>query len=117
MNTQTFQALADPHRFQMVELLRQAPLTVGELAARLDLKQPQASKHLRVLSDAGLVELRPQANRRICHLRPEPFEALDDWLTTFRQLWQGRFDRLDDYLQQLQPPAPDAPSDDQGETP
>ncbi|PTA69464.1 ArsR/SmtB family transcription factor [Deinococcus arcticus] len=114
MNTQTFQALADPHRLQMVELLRGAPLTVGELAARLDLKQPQASKHLRVLSDAGLIELRPQANRRICHLRPEPFQDLDDWLATFQELWKERFDRLDDYLRQLQTPAP---SDDPGETP
>ncbi|MFC6659089.1 ArsR/SmtB family transcription factor [Deinococcus multiflagellatus] len=106
----TFQALADPHRLQMVELLRHAPLTVGELAGRLGLRQPQASKHLKVLSDAGLVELRPQANRRICHLRPEPFQALDNWLGTFQQLWEERFDRLDAYLQQLQAPPADSPA-------
>lgn len=118
VNPHTFQALADPHRLQMVELLRHAPLTVGELAERLGLRQPQASKHLKVLSDAGLVELRPQANRRICHLRPEPFQALDDWLGTFQQLWEARFDRLDTYLQQLQaPPADPAPPGPTGETP
>lgn len=87
---------------QIVKLLIQQPLTVGEIATRLQLRQPQASKHLRVLSDAGIVEVEAVANRRICKLRAEPFQELDDWLSTYRQLWEGRFDRLDDYLQRLQ---------------
>lgn len=102
LNSITFSALAEPNRLHIVELLIQQPLTVGEIAARLQLRQPQASKHLRVLSEAGLVNVEAVANRRICTLRAEPFRELDDWLDTYRQLWEDRFDRLDDYLQQLQ---------------
>ncbi len=83
-------------------MLIEQPLTVGEIAARLQLRQPQASKHLRVLSEAGLIEVEAAANRRICALRAEPFRELDEWLGSYRQLWEGRFDRLDMYLQQLQ---------------
>ena len=96
----------------MVELLRQEPLTVGEIAARLHLRQPQTSKHLRVLSDAGVITVQISANRRICHLRPEAFQELGDWLSSFQRLWEERFDQLGDYLQtvQRQPQAPDAAS-------
>jgi DNA-binding transcriptional ArsR family regulator len=94
-------ALAEPNRLHIVELLRDGPLTVGEIADRLELNQPQASKHLRVLSNAGLVEVLAIANRRIYKLRPEPFKELDFWLESYRHIWNERFDRLDDYLQEL----------------
>ncbi|MCZ8518575.1 MULTISPECIES: ArsR/SmtB family transcription factor [Paenibacillus] len=102
MNLTTLHALSEPNRYHMVELLRMGPLTVGEIAERLKLNQPQASKHLRVLSDAGLVEVRPDANRRIYQLRPQPFQELEGWIGTFREVWEERFDRLDDYLRELQ---------------
>src|SRR5438309_11255993 len=95
-------ALADPNREHIVELLRDGPLTVGELTRRLGLLQPQVSKHLKVLSEAAIVEVQPQANRRIYQLRREPFQELEDWLHSFRRLWDERFDRLDDYLLELQ---------------
>lgn len=95
-------ALTEPNRFRMVELLRDGPLTVGEITERLGLQQPQVSKHLKVLSEAGIVEVQPQANRRIYQLRSEPFRELEAWLHSFRRLWEERFDRLDDYLQELQ---------------
>jgi len=95
-------ALTEPNRLRMVELLRDGPLTVGEITERLGLQQPQASKHLKVLSEAGIVEVQPQANRRIYQLRREPFQALETWLQSFRRLWEERFDRLDDYLLELQ---------------
>lgn len=98
----TLSALADPNRFQIIELLRAGPLTVGEIAERLGLQQPQVSKHLRVLSEAGLVEARPVANRRYYKLRPQPFQELNAWLDTFKSIWDDRLDRLDDYLQELQ---------------
>lgn len=94
--------LAEPNRYHIVELLRDGPLTVGEIVERLGLQQPQVSKHLRVLSDAGLVEVQPSANRRIYKLRPQPFMELDEWIHSFRHLWEERFDRLDDYLRELQ---------------
>jgi DNA-binding transcriptional ArsR family regulator len=101
MNT-LWTALVEPNRFHIVELLRDGPLTVGQIAERLALRQPQVSKHLKVLSRAAIVEVRPQANRRIYQLRREPFQELETWLHSFRRLWDERFDRLDDYLQDLQ---------------
>jgi DNA-binding transcriptional ArsR family regulator len=103
MDTTTLTALAEPNRLHIVELLRDGgPLTIGEIAFRLDLNQPQTSKHVRVLNEAGLIEVQPEANRRIIKLRPEPFQELDDWLETFRTIWEERFDRLDDYLREIQ---------------
>ncbi|MDB5055526.1 MAG: TrmB family transcriptional regulator [Bacilli bacterium] len=101
MNT-TFSALAEPNRLHIVELLCDGPLPVGEIADQLHLRQPQVSKHLRVLSDAGLVEVHPIANRRIYKLRPQSLKELDTWLESFRRVWDDKFDRLDDYLHQLQ---------------
>jgi DNA-binding transcriptional ArsR family regulator len=94
----TLTALAEPNRLRIVELLRERPRPVGEIAKRLRLRQPQVSKHLRVLSDAGLVDVRPVAQQRIYQLRSEPFTELDKWLDTFRRRADERFDRLDDLI-------------------
>jgi DNA-binding transcriptional ArsR family regulator len=102
MDTTTLSALAEPNRLQIVELLREGPLTVGEIAERLQIRQPQASKHLRVLSEAGIVKAQADANRRIYQLRSEPFIQLDTWLASYRQIWEERFDNLDDYLKGMQ---------------
>ncbi|MCC3375395.1 helix-turn-helix transcriptional regulator [Cohnella sp. REN36] len=111
MNTTTLSALAEPNRLHIVELLRDGPRPVGEIADRLQLHQPQVSKHLRVLSEAGLVEVKPVAQMRIYRLRPQPFNELDDWLKSFRRAWEDRFDQLDQYLQELQRQSADpAPS-------
>ncbi len=91
----TLTALAEPNRLRIVELLRDRPRPVGEIAKRLRLRQPQVSKHLRVLSDAGLVDVRPVAQQRIYELRSEPFNELDKWLETFRRAMEDRYDRLD----------------------
>ncbi|MFC0189520.1 ArsR/SmtB family transcription factor [Fictibacillus aquaticus] len=95
-------ALSEPNRFQIVELLRDGPLTVGEIAVKLGMLQPQTSKHLRVLNKAGIVKVEASANKRIYHLQQEPFQDIDAWLGSFRQLWNDRFDRLEDYLKQMQ---------------
>lgn len=102
MNVQTFSALAEPNRLAIVNLLLEDPLPVGEIAKKLNLNQPQASKHLRVLSEAGLLEVQPIANRRIYKLRPEPLQEMDKWLETYRRVWETRMERLDDYLNVLQ---------------
>src|SRR4029079_4358204 len=91
----TLTALAEPNRLRIVELLRDRPRPVGEIAKRLRLRQPQVSKHLRVLSDAGLVDVRPVAQQRIYELRSEPFDELDTWLETFRRSMSDRMDRLE----------------------
>lgn len=102
MDTTTLSALAEPKRMEIVELLRDGPLTVGEIAERLGLRQPQASKHLKVLSDNGIVEVRAEANRRIYKLRSEPFQALEAWLKSFQRITEERFDHLEAYLRKLQ---------------
>ncbi|OBZ18036.1 transcriptional regulator [Bacillus sp. FJAT-27264] len=102
MDITTLSALAEPNRMNIVQLLRSGPLAVGEIADRLELRQPQASKHLKVLSDSGIVEVRIDANRRIYTLRPEPFQAMDTWVQSFRHLMEERFDNLDNYLRELQ---------------
>ncbi|WP_433942918.1 ArsR/SmtB family transcription factor [Paenibacillus sp. SN-8-1] len=102
MDITTFSALAEPNRLKMVELLASGPLTVGEIAERLKLRQPQASKHLRVLYEAGLVEVKADANRRNYQLRMEPLQDLDHWLGTYRRIWNERFDNLENYLKKLQ---------------
>jgi len=93
-------ALAQPVRLKIVELMREGPLSVGEIAQRLGLRQPQASKHLRVLSDAGLVRVQADANRRIYSLRQESFEQLEEWIRSFTRLQQDRYERLEAYLAQ-----------------
>ncbi|NOU71909.1 metalloregulator ArsR/SmtB family transcription factor [Paenibacillus sp. LMG 31458] len=101
MDNTTFNALAEPNRLRIVELLLEGPLTVGDIADGLGLRQPQASKHLRVLLEAGLVEVQAVANRRNYKLRLEPFQELDSWLETYRSVWDERLDALENYLQKL----------------
>jgi DNA-binding transcriptional ArsR family regulator len=101
MNTIVLSALAEPNRLRIIELLRENPYPVGEIAKRLVLRQPQVSKHLRVLSEAGLVKARPAAQQRIYQLQAKPFEELDSWLETFRRTWETRLDTLDEYMQEL----------------
>jgi DNA-binding transcriptional ArsR family regulator len=97
----TLRALAEPSRFQIVELLRDGPRPVGDMVNRLHLRQPQVSKHLRVLSDAGLVDVRVDAQRRIYALRPAPLQELEVWLERYRRLWESNFQRLDALLDEL----------------
>jgi DNA-binding transcriptional ArsR family regulator len=98
---ETMNALAEPNRFHIVELLNQKPRPVGEIASMLKIRQPQASKHLRVLSEAGLVKVYPSAQQRIYALQPEPFNELDSWLESYRKSWEEKFDQLDEYLVEL----------------
>jgi DNA-binding transcriptional ArsR family regulator len=98
---ETLQALAEPNRFQIVELLRDGPRPVGDMVDRLGLRQPQVSKHLRVLSDAGLVDVRVDAQRRIYALRPAPLKELEAWIERYRRIWEVNFQRLDAVLDEL----------------
>jgi DNA-binding transcriptional ArsR family regulator len=98
---ETLQALAEPNRFQIVELLRDGPRPVGDMVHRLGLRQPQVSKHLRVLSDAGLVDVRVDAQRRIYALRAAPLKELEVWIERYRRVWEGNFQRLDGVLGEL----------------
>lgn len=88
------QALADPSRRTVLEILRSHPATAGELAEALPIARPGVSRHLRVLREAGLVEVRRDAQRRIYTLHPQPLAEVDEWLGPYRALWRNRFDAL-----------------------
>jgi DNA-binding transcriptional ArsR family regulator len=92
-------ALADPHRRAALALLLERPRSVGELVEQLGLSQPGTSKHLRVLRDAGLVQVRVDAQRRVYALRPGPLAELDAWLEPYRQIWNERLDALEAHLE------------------
>jgi DNA-binding transcriptional ArsR family regulator len=98
---ETFRALAEPNRFQIVELLLNGPRPVGDMVDQLGLRQPQVSKHLRVLSDAGLVDVRVDAQRRIYALRPAPLQELEAWVERYRRIWESNFQRLDALLDEM----------------
>ena len=88
------QALADPSRRTVLEILREHPASAGELADALPIARPGVSRHLRVLREAGLVDVRREAQRRIYSLRPEPLADVDEWLENYRALWRNRLDAL-----------------------
>jgi DNA-binding transcriptional ArsR family regulator len=96
----TLQVIAEPRRQAILDLLREGELPVGELVQRLGLSQPLVSKHLRVLKDAGLVQVRVDAQRRLYRIRPEPLAELDEWLAPYRVLWNASLDRLERHLDQ-----------------
>ena len=98
MNPNTFSALAEPNRLNIVELLRNGPRPVSEISERLKLNQPQTSKHLRVLADSGLVSKQTVAQQRIYSLSPKPLKDLDSWIAKYRFIWEQRFDKLDKLL-------------------
>jgi DNA-binding transcriptional ArsR family regulator len=87
-------ALGDESRRTMLEILRDHPATAGDLAEALPIARPGVSRHLRVLREAGLVEVEPQAQWRIYRLRAEPLAELDTWLARYRALWEHRLDAL-----------------------
>jgi DNA-binding transcriptional ArsR family regulator len=99
--SQTLEVLAEPNRRRILDLLREAERPVGELVAALGVSQPAVSKHLRVLREAGLVEVRPDAQRRIYRVRPDPLRDLDEWLAPYRFMWGARLDDLGKHLDSM----------------
>jgi DNA-binding transcriptional ArsR family regulator len=98
----TFSAIADPTRRAILKRLQQGEATVTELAEPFDMSLPAVSKHLKVLESAGLIERARVAQWRPCRLRPEPLREAADWIERYRVLWEERFDRMAEYLDELQ---------------
>lgn len=95
----SFDVLAEPRRREILDLLRDGERPVGELVDRLRVSQPAVSKHLRVLREAGLVDVRAEAQRRLYRLRPDPLIEIDEWLAPYRRLWTRSLDRLEQHLE------------------
>lgn len=98
MDAATFSALGEPSRLRIVEMLRDGPFSVGDIAEALTIRQPQVSKHLRALSEAGIVSGEALARRRIYHLEAAPFDEIEHWVNSFEHQWEVRLDSLDRYL-------------------
>ncbi|MGF1427132.1 ArsR/SmtB family transcription factor [Kitasatospora sp. LaBMicrA B282] len=96
--TSVFEVLAEPRRRRILDLVRGGERSVGELAQALEASQPAVSKHLRVLREAGLVEVRVAEQRRLYRLRAEPLRELEQWLAPYRTLWNESLDRLEHHL-------------------
>ena len=94
----TFEALAEPTRREVLDLLREQERSVGDLVDRLDMSQPGVSRHLRVLREAGLVDVRVDAQRRIYSVRAEPLAEVEAWLAPYRRLWADKLDALERHL-------------------
>jgi DNA-binding transcriptional ArsR family regulator len=101
MNPETLAALGEPNRLRIIELLRAGPRKVNDIHVRLGLRQSQASQHLKVLKDVGLVEMAPRAQQRLYSLRAEPLRQLHDWLDRYRHIWEERFEELDKVVEEL----------------
>jgi DNA-binding transcriptional ArsR family regulator len=100
-----FEVLAESNRRRILDLLRAAERPVGDLVDELGVSQPAVSKHLRVLREAGLVEVRSLGQQRIYRVRAEPLQAVDEWLQPYRRLWSSRLDRLERHLDAMPDPA------------
>ena len=94
----TIEVIAEPSRREILDELLKGEQPVGDLAARLTMNQPTVSKHLRVLRDAGLVSVRPDGQRRLYSVRPDPFIELDEWLEPYRRMWRVSLDKLESHL-------------------
>jgi DNA-binding transcriptional ArsR family regulator len=94
----TFELVAEPTRRGILDLLRERERSVGELVEQIGLSQPGVSKHLRALREAGLVEVRRDAQRRWYRLQPQPLAEIDSWLRPYREFWAGRLDALEEHL-------------------
>lgn len=98
MDSAVLQAIAEPTRLRIVELLRGRSCSVSEVADQLNLRQPQASKHLKRLTKAGVLAMTPAAQQHVYSLNQEPFLQLHDWLNSFERYWSNKFLNLDEYL-------------------
>ena len=99
----TFEVLAEPNRRRILDLLRVREQPVGDLQRALAISQPAVSKHLRVLREAGFVDVRPDAQRRVYRVRVEPLREIDEWLAPYRALWSSRLDDLERHLETMEP--------------
>jgi DNA-binding transcriptional ArsR family regulator len=96
-----FEVIAEPNRRRILDLLLVEERPVGDLVSQLGIGQPGVSKHLRVLREAGVVEVRAEAQRRVYRVRPEALREIDEWLTPYREAWRDRLDALERHLDDM----------------
>lgn len=102
MHVNVFQTLADPMRLRIVETLRGGEYAVNDLVDKVEIHQSGVSRHLRILHKAGFVKVRPEGQKRLYSLRPEPFHELDEWVAGYRSFWDARLDKFAEALRRKQ---------------
>jgi DNA-binding transcriptional ArsR family regulator len=102
MRRDVFQAIADPNRRAILSLLAKQRLTLNGVADNFRISRPAVSRHIKILAECGLVVVYQQGRERYCEARPDKLNEVSDWVEQYRQLWEQRFDRLDDLLQDMQ---------------
>ena len=102
MRRDVFQALADPTRRAILDLLANQPLTLNGVTEHFDISRPAISKHMKILAECGLVVIRQQGRERYCEAQLDKLNEVADWVERYRQAWEQRFDRLGEYLSELQ---------------
>jgi DNA-binding transcriptional ArsR family regulator len=101
-NISIFQALSDPARLRIVAIMKSGECSVGDVVDRLEIQQSGVSRHLRILAEAGIVQMRPDGQKRLYSLRREAFEQLEAWVAQYRRHWDARLDRLGAALERRQ---------------
>lgn len=105
MNSQTIQpklfAIAEPNRFNILQILKEGPSSVSEIVGKLGISQPHVSRHLRILAELGIVRVQKKAQLRIYSLEAQPFQEINAWLQSFSQVWDDRMDNLEEYLNKM----------------
>ena len=102
MRRDVFQAIADPHRRDILALVAQRPLPIKGIAGHFPISRPAVSKHIKILVECGLIEIRRRGRERVCEVHPEKLNEVSDWIEQYQQIWAQRFDRLDELLKELQ---------------
>ena len=97
-----FQAIADPTRRQIIQLVAREPLNLNAVADNFEVSRPAISKHVKILRECGLLEVEKKGRERICTAKLDPLQEVSDWVEQYRQFWTEKFDALDEYLQSLQ---------------
>lgn len=102
MRRDVFQAIADPTRRDIINLIAHQTLTPNSVADQFDVSRQAISKHIKILTECGLISIRQQGRERYCYIQPEKLNEVGDWVDNFRKLWEQRFDRLDNLLIDMQ---------------
>ena len=102
MRRDVFQAIADPVRRDIIELVSTEPRTVNAIAEQFQISRPAISKHLRILNECGIITMQKQGRERYCHIEPRNLIPAFLWIEQYRTLWESRIDQFEDYLDQLQ---------------
>lgn len=101
MRRDVFQAIADPNRRAIIGLLVNQKLSLNRVAEHFDISRPAVSRHIKILAECGLIVVRQHGRERYCEVRLEKLTEVSDWMEPYRQIWENRLDRLDEYLQEL----------------